>query len=151
MRITGCRLVRRSQMPEDAPTGLTLVEVLVAMAITAVAVLAALQLLQTTAASLRASQLRFLALACLDSEIARLQIDPTQITALPRSLACRQGGAVFRIDLTLLPTPHPNFRRLEADAYWLPVSRGDAAGAGQVSPAAPEWMGQRVYFRSVGF
>ena len=139
MDVPARRLIR----PVLAPHGLTLVELLVAMAITALAVLAALQLIQATASGLRESKLRSLALLCLDNEITRLQIDPGRQALLPLSTPCSQDGMAFRIELRMLATPHPNFRRIEAQAY--------AAADPQSRPEKAALLAQRVYFRSQGF
>lgn len=125
------------------PQGLTLVEVLVATAVTAIAVLAGLQVIQATASGLRESRLRSLALYCLDSEIARLQIDPSRQASLPLSVICRQDGIDVHIELSMLATPHPNFRRIEARAY--------SATDPQPDNTKAALLAQRVYFQSLGF
>jgi general secretion pathway protein I len=138
----------------DAPHGLTLVEVLVAMAITAISVMAALQLIQATATGLRESKLRSLALLCLDNEIVRLQIDTARQASLPFAETCSQDGMQFRIELRMLATPHPNFRRIEAQAYAAKAAKegtGLAPAHQQAGPEREALLAQRVYFQSVGF
>lgn len=103
----------------SAPEGLTLVELLVALAITAVAMIAALRLLQVTVESLAESRLRADALRCADSLVIQARVDPRSAQGGQREEACQQGGLAFVARIDIRGTPHLNFRRLEVKVYAL--------------------------------
>lgn len=98
------------------PSGLTLVEVLVALVVTALALMGGLKLFQTTAESLRLSQMRSLGLICTDNEVLKSRINPTKQQLGSRSETCNQSGLLFVVESSVLTTPHLNFRRLEVRA-----------------------------------
>lgn len=121
------------------PDGLTLVELLVALAITAVAMIAALRLLQVTVDSLAESRLRADALRCADSLVIQTRVDPQAAQSGQREVVCTQGGQAFQALVEVQGTPHLNFRRLEVKVY----SQADAS--------RQRLLAERLAFLSVGF
>jgi general secretion pathway protein I len=94
--------------------GFTLVEVLVALGIVAIALMAGLQ---ATAALTRHAQRQgdmVLAQLCAENELVNVRL----LRQLPgvgdTSVSCEQGGRALRVALTVRPTPNPNFRRVDA-------------------------------------
>jgi len=94
--------------------GFTLVEVLVALGIVAIALMAGLQ---ATAALTRHAQRQgdmVLAHLCAENELVNVRL----LRQLPgvgdTSVSCEQGGRALRVALTVRPTPNPNFRRVDA-------------------------------------
>ena len=98
----------------DRPEGFTLIEVLVALAVASIAFLAGLKLLQTVTQSLAESRLRSYALACADNSLTTLQLNGPWQQVANRTEVCRQGAFSFDVEIKILATPHPNFRRMEA-------------------------------------
>ena len=94
--------------------GFTLVEVLVALGITAIALVAGLQ---ATAALTNNAQRQsdvLLAHLCAENELGRLRLARQMPPVGDSELACQQAGQVFRVRLTVAPTPNPSFRRVDA-------------------------------------
>ncbi len=94
--------------------GFTLVEVLVALAIVAVALAAGLR---SSGALLNHAQRQgdqLLAQLCAENELVRLRL-ARQLPAIGQSSSsCEQGGQTLNVDLVVNATPNPNFRRVEA-------------------------------------
>ena len=94
--------------------GFTLIEVLVALGIVAIALVAGLQ---ATAAltnnAMRQSNV-LLAQLCAENELVRVRLARQMPGAGERRTVCRQGNTDFEIALTVAPTPNPNFLRVAA-------------------------------------
>ncbi|MBA4193628.1 MAG: type II secretion system protein GspI [Comamonadaceae bacterium] len=97
-----------------SPRGFTLIEVMVALAVVAVTLLAGLQ---ASAALTRASERQeeqWLAEICAANELARLRL----VRQLPgtgtTTVGCEQGRRQLQVRLTVQTTPNPNFRRIDA-------------------------------------
>ncbi len=94
--------------------GFTLIEVLVALGITALALVAGLK---ATAAltdnAMRQSDM-MLAQLCAANELVRLRLAQQMPGVGESSARCEQGGQAFDITLLVAPTPNPNFRRVDA-------------------------------------
>ncbi len=94
--------------------GFTLIEVLVALAVIAITLAAGLQ---ATGALTRAAQRQsdqWLAQICAENELTRLRL----LRQLPGTgdsqVPCAQGGRQMLVQVSVLPTPNPNFRRIDA-------------------------------------
>jgi len=94
--------------------GFTLIEVLVALAIVAIALVAGLQAAGAlTRQSERQSQ-QWLAQLCADNVLAQWRL-LNQMPAVGESTQrCEQAGQVFTVRLRVNPTPNPSFLRVEA-------------------------------------
>lgn len=94
--------------------GFTLIEVLVALAVVAIALAAGVQ---ATGALARASERQsdqWLAQLCAENELTRLRL-ARQLPDIGDSTSdCDQAGRRFEVKLTVAPTPNPNFRRIDA-------------------------------------
>lgn len=105
-----------------ASRGFTLIEVLVALAVIAITLAAGLQATGAlTRAAVRQSD-QWLAQICAENELTRLRL----LRQLPGTgdseVPCEQAGRMLRVRLAVLPTPNPNFRRIDA------VVEGDVDG-----------------------
>ena len=95
-------------------SGFTLVEVLVALAIVAIALTAGLRatLALTRTAERQADQL--LANLCAENELAKVRLLKQMPGVGDNNIACEQAGRVLTVALSIRPTPNPNFRRVDA-------------------------------------
>jgi general secretion pathway protein I len=112
------------------------VEVLVALVISALALMAGTKLFQVTTDSLFLAQLRGLALVCADNEVMRVRLDANRQQLGRTESSCSQLDQTFQLETQVVNTPHQNFRRLEV--------RVSQAGSQAV-------LAERVAFLAVGF
>lgn len=100
--------------------GFTLIEVLVALGIVAVALLAGLQATTAlTSNALRQSDV-LLAHLCAENELVKTRLLRQMPGVGDTSSTCEQGTRSLQLTLSVRPTPNPLFRRVEAQ-----VSDGD--------------------------
>ncbi|MCY7369930.1 MAG: type II secretion system minor pseudopilin GspI [Polaromonas sp.] len=94
--------------------GFTLIEVLVALAIVAIALLAGLK--ATTALTnnaVRSSDV-LQAQICAENELIKLRLARQFPGVGDITAVCEQGGREFQVVLLVRPTPNPLFRRVDA-------------------------------------
>ena len=94
--------------------GFTLIEVLVALGIVAIALLAGLQ---ATGALSRHAQRQvdvLLAQTCAENELIKLRLSQQLPGVGNRVVNCSQAGQTFTVTLAVRPTPNPSFQRVEA-------------------------------------
>ena len=100
--------------PVTRAAGFTLVEVLVALAIVAVALMAGLQ---ASAALIRNAQRQsdiLLAQLCAENELIKTRLS-RQMPAIGDSApSCEQAGRTLTVAVAVRPTPNPTFRRVDA-------------------------------------
>ena len=97
--------------------GFTLVEVLVALAIVAIALIAGLQ---ASGALTRHAQRQVdmvLAQLCAENELIRIRLGRQLPGVGDSSVSCVQAERSLTVALTVRPTPNPNFRRVDAKVF----------------------------------
>ena len=97
--------------------GFTLIEVLVALAIVSIALIAGLQ---GTAAMTRNAERqsdRVLAQVCAENALAQIRLSRQLPNVGDTSIACEQSGRALEVRLVVQPTPNPNFRRVDARLF----------------------------------
>lgn len=103
-------------MNGHSPTGrgFTLIEVLVALSIVAVALLAGLQATGALSRNAERQTLSMLGQMCAENELARMRL----LHQLPgignRQSDCEQAGKLLQVQLQVQSTPNPNFQRVDA-------------------------------------
>ncbi|MFM8610785.1 MAG: type II secretion system minor pseudopilin GspI [Burkholderiaceae bacterium] len=97
-----------------ARRGFTLVEVLVALAIVAIALIAASQASATLTRNAQRQNDLLLAQLCADNELVRLRLLQQMPGVGDTVSPCEQGGRSFEVALTVRPTPNPSFQRVDA-------------------------------------
>lgn len=101
-------------MQEKLQQGLTMVEVLVALAITAIALLAASQAVGAMTHAAMRQQQSLLAQACADNALVAVRLQ-RQFPDLGSTFqSCEQLGRAFQVELSVAPTSNPSFRRVQA-------------------------------------
>ena len=94
--------------------GFTLIEVLVALGIVAIALVAGLQ--ATTALTNNAMRQSDVLLAhiCAENELVKVRLAHQMPSVGDSSVPCEQAGRNFSVNVAVLPTPNPSFRRVDA-------------------------------------
>ena len=95
-------------------SGFTLIEVLVALAIVAIALLAGMQATNAlTSNAMRQSDV-LLAHVCAENELIRIRLLQQMPDVGDKISLCEQAGRNFQVTLSVQPTPNPKFRRVDA-------------------------------------
>ena len=95
-------------------SGFTLIEVLVALAIVAIALLAGMQATNAlTSNAMRQSDV-LLAHVCAENELIRIRLLQQMPDVGNKTSLCEQAGRNFQVTLSVQPTPNPKFRRVDA-------------------------------------
>ncbi len=94
--------------------GFTLVEVLVALAIVAVTLIAGLQATSSLTRNAERQADRLLAQLCAENALAQVRLSQQLPDVGDSTRPCEQAGRVLELRLLVQTTPNPNFRRVEA-------------------------------------
>lgn len=94
--------------------GFTLIEVLVALGITAVALMASLKATGSLSRNADRQTVTMLGQICADNALIALRLRRQLPDTGNRSVECMQAGRVLQVDVSVRPTPNPNFRRVDA-------------------------------------
>ena len=98
-------------------TGFTLIEVMVALAIVAIALTAGVQATITLTNHAQRQSDGLLARICAENELVRIRLSRQSPPMGESSFECAQAERVFSGRLRVAPTPNPNFRRVEAVVF----------------------------------
>ena len=98
----------------NAARGFTLIEVMVALGMVAIALVAGLKATAALTDNARRQGDMLLAQACADNALAAVRLTPGLPGLGETSTSCRQGEQAFEVLLLVAPTPNPNFRRVDA-------------------------------------
>ena len=97
--------------------GFTLIEVLVALGIVAIALMAGLQ---ATGALTRNAQRQsdlLLAQTCAENELIRIRLAKQMPGVGDTRISCEQAGLVLTVAMAVRSTPNPNFLRVDAQVF----------------------------------
>jgi general secretion pathway protein I len=97
--------------------GFTLVEVLVALGIVAIALVAGLQASAALTNNAQRQSDVLLAHLCAENELTRLRLARQMPPVGESQVDCEQAGQVFQVRLQVAPTPNPSFRRVDAQVF----------------------------------
>jgi general secretion pathway protein I len=97
-----------------AAAGFTLIEVLVALGIVAIALMAGLRSTDALTRNASRQSTQWLAQICAENEFSRLRLS-RQVPPIGESqVACPQANLNLQVNLSVQVTPNPNFRRVDA-------------------------------------
>lgn len=97
-----------------AGRGFTLIEVLVALGIVAVALAAGSRATGALTLNAQRQTESLLAQACAENALVRLRLSRQMPGVGDSDSECEQAGRTYRVRLAVRPTPNPNFRRVDA-------------------------------------
>ncbi|CAM3921365.1 type II secretion system minor pseudopilin GspI [Paracidovorax anthurii] len=97
--------------------GFTLVEVLVALAIVAIALMAGTQ--ATSALTRNAARQADVLLAhvCAENELVKVRLSRQMPSIGDSTVPCEQAGLRYDVAVAVRPTPNPQFRRVDAQVF----------------------------------
>ena len=98
----------------NSARGFTLIEVLVALGIVAIALVAGLQATMALTNNAQRQSDVLLAQICAENELVRLRLSRQLPAVGDARFACEQAGRTFTGLLSVQPTPNPSFRRVDA-------------------------------------
>lgn len=101
-------------MNQRRAPGFTLIEVLVALSIVAIALMAGLKATAALSRNADRQTLAMLAQVCADNELARLKLLRQLPDAVDTVQPCEQAGRTLQVTVSVQATPNPNFRRVDA-------------------------------------
>lgn len=97
--------------------GFTLIEVMVALAIVAIALMAGLQATSALTRNAQRESDVLLAQLCAENELTQLRLMRQLPSIGDSTLACEQAGQRFDVAVAVRPTPNPMFRRIDAQVF----------------------------------
>lgn len=95
------------------PRGMTLIEVMVALAITAIALLAAGQAMQAMVHGAQRQQQVTLAQLCADNALSQLRLAGSYPSVGQSTQRCTQLDQAMDVNTWVFATPNPSFRRVQ--------------------------------------
>ena len=99
--------------------GFTLIEVLVALGIVAIALMAGLRSTDALTRNATRQSNQWLAQICAENEFSRLRLSRQVPPVGESSVACPQANLNLQVNVSVQVTPNPNFRRVDAKVVLL--------------------------------
>ena len=97
--------------------GFTLIEVLVALAIVALALMAGTSVSASLNHNAQRQSDAMLAQICADNALVQLRLSQQLPSVGVTNIACEQASQTFDVALTVSTTPNPAFRRVDAQVF----------------------------------
>jgi general secretion pathway protein I len=94
--------------------GFTLIEVLVALAIVSIALLAGSQAMSALTRGAQRQSDVLLAQMCAENELIKVRLSKQMPNIGESAAACEQAGKTFTVRMEVRATPNPSFRRVDA-------------------------------------
>ena len=97
--------------------GFTLIEVLVALALVSIALIAGLQATQALTTNATRQTDVLLAHLCAENQLIAMRLSAQMPNVGDSTQQCEQAGHVYEVRLHVMPTPNPSFRRVDAQVF----------------------------------
>jgi general secretion pathway protein I len=97
--------------------GFTLIEVLVALGIVAIALVAGLQASAALTNNAHRQSDVLLGHICAENELTRMRLARQLPSVGESDVPCEQAGEAFNLHVKVSPTPNPVFRRVDAQVF----------------------------------
>ena len=110
----GGRGLRAARKRRRRVRGFTLIEVMVALAITAIALVAGLKATAALTENAGRQDALVLAQLCAENELVKARLSRQMPSVGDSSLTCEQAGRTLTVAVIVRPTPNPSFRRIDA-------------------------------------
>ena len=94
--------------------GFTLIEVLVALSIVAIALVAGLQATSALTSNATRQSNVLLAHICAENELIKVRLSRQMPGVGDTAVSCEQGGKTLTVTVSVRPTPNPEFRWVDA-------------------------------------
>jgi general secretion pathway protein I len=94
--------------------GFTLIEVLVALGIVAVALAAGTQAMMALSNNTARQSDVFLGQICAENELVKIRLSRQLPSVGDGTTVCEQAGRTLNVQVSVRPTPNPSFRRVDA-------------------------------------
>ena len=107
-------LEQKSNFKEN---GFTLIEVLVALAIVALALMAGARVSASLTHNAQRQSDAMLAQICADNALVQLRLSQQLPSVGVSHISCEQAAQTFDVALTVNTTPNPAFRRVDAQVF----------------------------------
>jgi general secretion pathway protein I len=112
-------MLRRGLLPagqnHPATRGFTLLEVLIALAVVAISLLAAMRAAGSVADNAQRYRLAVLAEQCVQNVLVDQRLNKTFLPIGQSTGTCTQADTRFTVAVDVMPTPNPNFRRMQVN------------------------------------
>lgn len=106
--------VRKTGIRRRPGLGFTLVEVLVALGIVAIALAAGLRSTAALTSNAQRQSDVLLAQICAENELVKARLSRQMPSVGDTTVPCEQAGKQFDVTVLVRPTPNPSFRRVDA-------------------------------------
>lgn len=110
-------MTRGARPGRGRPGGFTLIEVLVALGIVATALVAGLQASSALTRNAGRQADTVLAHVCAENELVKVRLAKQMPGIGDTDLECEQAGRLLQVRVSVLPTPNPSFRRVDAQVF----------------------------------
>lgn len=104
-------------MRVQAARGFTLIEVMVALGIVAIALIAGMNATTALTNNARRQSDVLLAHICAENELAKVRLARQMPAVGDSDQPCEQAGQAFNVKVSVTPTPNPGFRRVDAQVF----------------------------------
>ena len=113
-------------------TGFTLIEVLVALGIVSIALLAGMRATDSLVNNAQRLSDVLLGQVCVENELIKVRLSKAMPNVGDSTFSCMQTGKTMNGKMTVSATPNPSFRRVDAEVFNGQIGEKGDAGGGSV-------------------